>query len=285
MSGGGQPMGRTVWVDGDAVVKHMSDAEWMRLTWVRAHASDRLRTALPRVHSAHPAETADGWKVRMALAGTAHLETVPAAVTAALRLLDDIRGLELPAVYAQPICLRSLQAAVADTVCPAEITRAFGGSADVQRRLQEALRLAASMPIEIDPLAPAHGDFHPRNLRVQADGRLVVLDWEFFGRHSVFRDIYALVDMCYPDAAACWTLPARARMRQAGLAAAARWSGMDLPSLTAGYRWYALLERLVECRQIAADLMSGRRAKPGLLAQAAFVVQDLAGWMEQVHQP
>jgi thiamine kinase-like enzyme len=49
----------------------------------------------------------------------------------------------------------------------------------------------------------SHGDYHPNNIAVLDRSRCVVLDWEHAGYQPVYTDLYALLDMCYPDALTC----------------------------------------------------------------------------------
>jgi thiamine kinase-like enzyme len=49
----------------------------------------------------------------------------------------------------------------------------------------------------------SHGDLHPNNIAVREDFTLAIFDFEFAGFQSIYTDLYALLDMCYPDANSC----------------------------------------------------------------------------------
>lgn len=300
-----------VWTEttsgGQTIVKRMRTQEWQRLQQVTELCGSGLQPFVPAILDVMPTDDAGWVSVRMEHVGHRHLETVPTAFAGALALLSRIKKLDMagavqsdldtaksggPATSARvPICLRSLQREIELTFQVDKVAAVLGCTGGQRRMLDEALEVGLKLSVTDDALVPAHGDFHPRNILVRrslragaayahatdlASDHLFVIDWEYAGMHSIYRDIYALIDMCYPEATVCLTGAAAAALRVTALADAERFLGVGPGSLRSGYEAFNLLERLVECRQIAADIKTARRARVGLQHQAEYVLRDLA---------
>lgn len=295
--------GVEIHASGEFVSKRMTTDEWRRLqrvlemTHLRGVSESESPSFIPAVFGVQSTDD-PGWvMVYIENAGERHLETVPEAVPRALELLRQIWALDMnegwltrsseqaPHIHA-PICLQTLQAGIQATFRVDTVAAALRCTKAQRQMLAEAVEVALVIQTEADRLVPAHGDYHPRNILVRQgpgpEGQLLVIDWEYAGQHSVYRDIYALIDMCYPDATACLTMAAADRLRLAALVQAQQFHGLNPATLHAGYETFALLERLVECQQIGSDIQSGRRERVGLDAQATYVLYDLERRLRRV---
>jgi len=66
-------------------------------------------------------------------------------------------------------------------------------------RIRSVFSLLQSFPSGLEgETVVSHGDFHPMNLALLADGELAVMDWEYVHRNSVFWDLYNLLDITSP---------------------------------------------------------------------------------------
>lgn len=252
-----------------AIWKTMRHQEWENLLLMQDQP-----ISVPRILATRPGGEDGVVQVCMEDVGQTHLETEMTRFPQALEVLKQIR--QLPFLEnEQSITIESLQKEVRDTVDAEQTSRQLGCS-DEQRQLLIAAQSLYDGGIEgqQDWLVPAHGDLHPRNILMKGD-ELVVIDWEWAGQHSVFRDIYALADMCYPDADAFPLDDVRGQIRNQALRQAEVELGLSTRTLDAGYEVFLFFERLLECRNIAGDLATARRPSLGLVHQAMFVLGDL----------
>lgn len=212
----------------------------------------------------------DGLVMYMEDLGVDTLEVQPQHYIEAIALLHTVRRQILPYAAGQGVLSTDrLRGIVAERLVIADLCTQFGWGASEEALLADTWSRVQAEGVYGEPLVASHGDYHPQNLIVR-DGRVHVIDWEKAGLHSIYQDVYALLDMCYPDPRACLTRPAR----DALLATA--WEELGAEASAAGYDTFVRLNRLFELVQIAGDLERGARNRERLLLQGAFVRADLA---------
>jgi hypothetical protein len=126
-------------------------------------------------------------------------------------------------------------------------------------------RLGGAFPREI---VVSHGDFYTGNIAVK-DGQLVVLDWEYMHRNSVYWDLYNLLDITSPK----YRKPpidvvTRQRVLQAYIENRKEYGWVvDEAAFIEGYYGYVAIYTAWILLLIDKDLRSGMFERTALLAQ------------------
>lgn len=121
----------------------------------------------------------------------------------------------------------------------------------------------------------SHGDYYPSNF-TQIDGELVVLDWEYLHRNSVYWDLFNLMDLTSPR----YRKPTIEESLRNQILQEYYQANSTLPAggffhFQTGYRLYAALYSLWVLWLIEHDLGAGRFERDSLLSQRGETLQVL----------
>jgi hypothetical protein len=118
-----------------------------------------------------------------------------------------------------------------------------------------------------------HGDFYPLNI-AHVNNELVILDWEYIHKNSVFWDLYCLMDITSP----MYRRPvlqqaSRVRILENYILARHRLHGSTKPNFIQNYYAYCMLYSLWLLLLIEQDLTQDKFEKKALLEQRAETLE------------
>ncbi|OXM86912.1 phosphotransferase [Paenibacillus rigui] len=149
-----------------------------------------------------------------------------------------------------------------------------------EQQIRQAMTLLDSpLPDGLEmAMVISHGDFHPMNLSLLAGGELVIMDWEYVHRNSVFWDLYNLLDITSPR----YTKPVvEPSLRKEVLLAYVRrraslGTSINAESFMTAYYHYALLHSLWILLLVEKDLKNCTADEVPALREQQQITQHIS---------